>query len=172
FGSGTSGGPVVNESNELVGVMQSGALQTPQQKLCVDVTEVRVFLGETYRNLATAAIGRRDYFRAVALATRAVEANPNDPLAYNERGAANSHLDRFDQAVADYGTALRLDPKLARAYRNRASAYYHQSKYEEAIADCTAAIRLDSNYALAYLSRSKAYEKLNRPTEAKADYAT
>jgi tetratricopeptide (TPR) repeat protein len=165
---GASGGPVVNNAGELIGVLSAAGAKRGEL-LCVEVGEVRRFLGRVHRAQATQAIRAGDYALAVAHCDRALAVYPDDPLSYNERGAAESFLDRLDDAIADYTQALKLDPKLAVAYRNRGSAYLHQDKWAEAVADCTRALKLDPEYVSAFQVRAKAYRKLGKVEEARAD---
>jgi len=174
LGPGVSGGPVVNDRCELVAVMAAGprlALKDEANSVqCIDVSEVRTFMADAHRSMATTAIGKKNYDKAIDLCTRALTYNAKDALSHNERGVAYAWLNKHDQAIADYTKAIALDDRLARAFRNRGSAYFHKGKYNESVDDCTEAIKRDDKYALAYLSRSKALKKLNRDAEAKADY--
>lgn len=167
---GASGSPVVNDKGELVGVLNSGPKGGGRMAGCIDLKEVRGFLGDAHRGMATVALRKERYDEAIALCTRALEFNSGDPLSYNERGVAYSYRDRYDDAIADYTQALKIDPKLARAYRNRGSAYFHKSDFSQTISDCTEAILLDPKYAMAYLWRSRALAKLNKSEEAHRDY--
>jgi tetratricopeptide (TPR) repeat protein len=169
IGPGASGGPAVNDQGELVGVIQSGPPDARKVN-CIDTTEVRIFLGAYYRFLGTEALKKKDYNEAIARCTKAVEINPADAVAFNERAVAYAFQRRLEEAIADYSSAVQIDPKLARAWRGRGSARYMQGKYEQAVADASEAIKVDSKYAQAYLSRSRAYEKLGKSAEAKADY--
>lgn len=169
IGPGASGGPVVNDQGELVGVIQSG-LPDARKVNCVETAEVRIFLGSYYRFLGTAAIQKKDYNEAIARCTKAADLNPADALAFNERAVAYSFQHRFDEAINDYSAAVKLDPKLARAWRGRGTAHYQQAKYDKAVADCGEAIGVDPKYAQAYLSRSRAYDKLGKKAESKTDY--
>jgi hypothetical protein len=168
IGPGSSGGPVVNDAGELIGVIQSGTLDA-RHIVCVECSEVRVFLGHYYRNLGTAALAAKDYNQAIARCGKALDANPADALAHHERAAAYSFQQRYEEAIRDYTAAIKLDPKLSRSLRGRASAHYGLGQYDKAVTDCTEAIKIDPNYALAYLSRSRAYEKLGKTDLSKAD---
>jgi S1-C subfamily serine protease len=170
LGPGVSGGPVVNEKGELVAVMAAGPRDGGRVVLCIDVAEVRPFLGDALRKLGTAAIGKSEYGKAVAYCTKAIAFNPDDPLSFNERGVARSYQGDYDEAIADYTAAVKLDKKLARAYRNRGSAHYHKGKYDKSVADCTEAIVIDPKYALAYIWRSRALTKMGKAAEAQADH--
>jgi tetratricopeptide (TPR) repeat protein len=165
---GASGGPVVNNAGELIGVLSAGG-NYGQDLICVEVGEVRRFLSGMYRDQGTQALRNKEYREAIGHCDRAIYIDAGEPLNYNERGAAHSFLDRYDSAVTDYTTALKLDPKLVRAWRNRGSAYYYLDKYEEAAADCTRAIELDPTYASAYQVRARAYRKLGKTDAASAD---
>lgn len=50
---------------------------------------------------------------------RAIEAAPQNPLGYLNRGVARDEQGRFEEAIADYDRALALDPGSATAYANR-----------------------------------------------------
>lgn len=167
---GSSGCPVVNSAGELIGVLSAGA-EGGRVLLCIDVTEARFFLGAAHRQQGTDALAAGDYHKAISRCEKAVYINADDPLTYNERGAAYSYLERYDDAIADYSRALRLDPKFVRAYRNRGSAFFHQGKLAEAVADSSKAIELDPDYASAYQVRAKAYQKLGQTADAQADQA-
>jgi tetratricopeptide (TPR) repeat protein len=169
IGPGASGGPVVNDAGELVGVIRAGAADS-RQITCIDSSEVRIFLGEFFRKQGTAALANKDYNEAIARCSKAIEINASDALAYNERGAAYAFQRSFEEAIKDYSLAVKHDPKLSRAWRGRATAYYFLGKYQKAVADCTQAIEVDPEYAQAYLSRSRAHKKLGKTAEAKADY--
>jgi len=168
IGPGASGGPVVNDNGALVGVIQSGPADS-REVCCIESSEVRGFLGAFYRKQATTAIAAKDYNRAIAQCTRALDINAADAVAHHERGSAYAFQTRYDEAVADYSAALKIDPQLSRTWRSRASAHYFLGKYDRAVEDCTVAIKLDPKYAQAYLSRSKAYDKLGDAKAAAAD---
>lgn len=169
IGPGASGGPVINDAAELIGVIQSGPADSSHVN-CIEFREVRDFLGTYHRDLATAALRGKNYNEAILRATKALKCNPDDALAYNERGAACAFQQRYDEAIADYSAAVKLDAKLARAWRGRATAFYFKGNYPQAVADCSAALQADPRYAQAYLSRSRAYGKLGKTAEATADY--
>lgn len=185
---GVNGGPVVNDKNELVGVVASEPVQGDKLQ-CVALSEVRAALGGAYRQLAVQASdeGRKlldqakgdkakapeamkKFDEAVAYCNKALEVSPNDARTYNERGATYSFKDQYDKAVADYTQALKLDPQLALAYRNRGSAYLHLKEYQKAVDDCTEALKRTNNqYPMALYTRSLAYEKMNKNAEASQD---
>ena len=98
---------------------------------------------------------------------------------YN-RGKAKHDLGQYEEAIADYDTAiqlkpdhaLRLKPNHALIYYNRAEAKRHLGLYGVAIWDYDAAIRLNSDYTLAYYNRGNAKAELGQTGEAKQDWQT
>jgi hypothetical protein len=163
-----NGGPVVNEKNEVIGVIADDAAQTGSL-VCIDISEVRTMLASAYCKLATQSIEKKNYDRAIACAERALANNKNDPLSWNERGVAYSMKNQFDKAIADYSEAIKLNPKFTGALRNRASAYLHLGKYQEAVDDCTVLIDLAPKFAQGYELRRQAYLKLRQKDKADLD---
>jgi tetratricopeptide (TPR) repeat protein len=58
----------------------------------------------------------------VADYTKAIELNPNDSAAYNNRGVLNYELKKYKEAVDDCSRAIELKPTDAKAYYNRGNA--------------------------------------------------
>ncbi len=96
---------------------------------------------------------------------------------YN-RGRSKHNLGQYEEAIADYDTAiqlkpdhaLRLKPNHALIYYNRAEAKRHLGQYEVAIWDYDAAIRLNSDYTLAYYNRGNAKAELGQTGRAEQDW--
>jgi S1-C subfamily serine protease len=144
--AGDSGGPVVNDEGELVGVNAAISRTGQLFSVCIDVQEVRDFLRDVPRLLTpkTAA----DFMRSASL---------------------NFYKKQFDRAIADYTDAIRLEPKEATAYRNRGLVHVRKGDYEKAVADCSRAIELNPNDPHAYLIRSRAFRQQGEAEKARAD---
>ena len=95
--------------------------------------------------------------QSTAYFNKAIEVNPNDAEAYNNRGVVYDNKGQHDKAIADYDKAIEINPKYATAYNNRGFAYYIKGQYDKAIADCTKVIEIDPKYATAYKNRATAY---------------
>ncbi|HKH33276.1 MAG TPA: tetratricopeptide repeat protein, partial [Beijerinckiaceae bacterium] len=52
-----------------------------------------------------------------------IQRNPNDPSAFNTRGAAYARLARYGDAINDFNKAVQIDPNYAPSYANRALAF-------------------------------------------------
>ncbi|WP_199350892.1 tetratricopeptide repeat protein [Haliangium ochraceum] len=89
---------------------------------------------------------RRDYFNRIAelktadrkddealeYARRALEASPNDPLAYERLAERYVEMQRFDEATEAYAKTIELDPRQFRAYFALALLHTHNHEPERA----------------------------------------
>ena len=92
----------------------------------------------------------RDYDKAIADETKAIEINPRYVLAYANRGIAYGNKGDYDKAIADETKAIEIDPRYANAYANRGIAYEKLGRKIEAIADYRSTLALSqSNRAAA-----------------------
>lgn len=71
---------------------------------------------------------------------------------FNHRGKRYQSKHQYDEAIANYNTAIKLKP-LAEYYNNRGSAYYACGDIQAAIADFDKAIALDPHFPRAYLNK-------------------
>ena len=71
----------------------------------------------------------------IASLTDVVLRNPDDPQAYNVRGAVFGQANRQTEALADFNKAISLDPNYAQAYANRGLVYRRTGKLDLALAD-------------------------------------
>jgi tetratricopeptide (TPR) repeat protein len=85
--------------------------------------------------IAASRIPRKDCGRAIADYTQAIMLDPNNTLAFNNRGNAYYAEKGCDRAIADYTEAIRLDSKLASAYTGRGNAYNAKGEIDRADAD-------------------------------------
>jgi tetratricopeptide (TPR) repeat protein len=124
-----------------------------------------------YRYRANAYANKGDYDRAIADYTEAIKLDPNDFLAYRNRGGVYHHIKGdFDRAIADYTQAIRLDPNDEYTFEVRGYAYAFKGEHDRAIADYTQAIKLNPNYSFAYNNRGFAYFAKGDFDRAIADY--
>jgi len=121
------------------------------------------------RQKGTELLRKGDCQGAVEVLNQSIKQNPKDHLAYNERGAALTYLDKDREAIEDFTRAIGLNDRLPAAFRNRGAAYLRQEKYTEALADFNRAIELKPDYLLAYRGRSTVQRKLGNQKEAEAD---
>ena len=89
----------------------------------------------------------------IASLSDVIQRNPNDPGAYNTRGAAYARVGRYSDAISDFNKAVQIDPNYAPAYTNRALAFRQTNRNDQALADFSRAIQADPNYGPAYIGR-------------------
>ena len=75
------------------------------------------------------------YKEAVKHYTRAIQLDPNQVSAYNNRGVTHRNLGDYNSAIDDYNRVIMLNANDAEAYSNRGLAYQHKGDYKEAIKD-------------------------------------
>jgi tetratricopeptide (TPR) repeat protein len=106
----------------------------------------------------------------IECANQAVNLNPNNATAYNNRGDAHYNIGDFDNAIADYTEAIRITPWDAEIYCNRAQAHRLKGDTEAAISDYNEAICLTPHDAHTYLSRAKVHKLKGDLDAAISDY--
>ncbi len=110
---------------------------------------------------------------AVSLATRALELDPDDIAATEQRAEAYWELGRFEEALLDLDGALDLDPNSARAYNSRGQVLAALDRFEEALVNADRALELaqddELTSAYAQAARGLALGGLARFSEALQD---
>ena len=98
-----------------------------------------------------------DWAAAIAERTKAIELDPQYPVAYNGRGVNYHRRGWYDHAIRDYTKALELNPRYAPAYSNRGSALLETGRFDEAIRDYSKALELNPQDAATFFNRGNAY---------------
>jgi tetratricopeptide (TPR) repeat protein len=116
-------------------------------------------------------IGKKDYDRAIADYTMALNSDQKDPAGiYALRGGAYSDKGDYDKAIADYNKAIQLAPNEADYYNSRGRAYRQKGDYNKALADFNKAIQLAPNDEDNYNERGYAYLGMRDYNKALADF--
>lgn len=191
---GMSGGPVLNEQGEVVGIhgRAEGRYQSTQQgmvalksgfNLAVPIRTYVAWVNKQPIRIQTTATTAQELFisaerkfnagdiqGALADLNQLIKLEPNSALAYMSRGIIKA-LDQKDYAgaLADYNQALKLDPNNADIYGNRAFAKAGLRDFTGAMADADQAIRLRPNYDRAYIVRGLVKSQMNDYAGALAD---
>src|SRR3989344_5784415 len=104
----------------------------------------------------------RDIEKSIASFDKAIELDPNDAQAYNNRGFAKNKLGQYEQAIADFDKAIELNPNYAVAYNNRGYTKTKLEQFDEAFLDFNKAIEIDPNDADVHHERGRANFSLKR----------
>lgn len=112
---------------------------------------------------------QKKFRQAVEAYTKAIELNPEDVAAYNNRGVAYGKLKEYDRALADYNRTIALSPDDTNAYNNRGIVYYELKEYNKALADYNRAIEVTPDDTDAFSNRSAVYYELKEYDKSLAD---
>ena len=112
----------------------------------------------------------KEHDSAIEAYTSAIALDPNDALAYNNRGGAYKDKGQYDRAIEDFNKAIAIDPNDALAYYNRGGAYKDKGQNDRAIEDYNKVIALDPNNANAYNNRGIAYKNKEQYDRAIEDF--
>ncbi len=101
--------------------------------------------------------------------TKAIELNPGDFGAYNNRGIAYQKRGDTELSIRDFSKAIELNPAFVQAYINRGNVYQETGQYESSITDVTRAIELQPWNSMAYNNRGFTRMLMGRYEEAELD---
>ena len=111
-----------------------------------------------------------DVYGALFDYSKAIEIDPEDYNAINNRGLIKNELKDYEGAIADFIKVIEMNPKDDFAYNNRGNSKFYLKDYEGAIADYTKAIEINPKYLNAYNNRGNSKYYLKDYEGAIADY--
>ncbi|WP_436517427.1 tetratricopeptide repeat protein [Ekhidna sp. To15] len=94
--------------------------------------------------------------------TKAIEANPNDDLAYISRGKALLRTGAYGQARQDFITALQLNSSRSEAFYLIGNTLFHEKKYNDAIGFYEQYLSVDKGYENVWFNAAMAYLNLSK----------
>ncbi len=190
---GMSGGPVLNQKGEVIGIHGQGD-QDKGIKTGLNLgIPINTYSAALYVGWGNSKYTQGKYKEAIEDYNKAIDLNRNYAEAYLVRGYANFYINK-KQAIADIDQAIKLYEamisdqaiKINRlygdAYRVRGHSKYDIGQTKEAIVDYDQAIKLyeamisdqaikmNVGYASAYMGRGSSKYDLGQKKEAIADY--
>ena len=193
---GSSGGPVLNNKGEVVGVSVSvyKALDAQNLNFAIPSRYLKVLITQSSMRKSVQPLEekkqqlisvdthfkRGNQFYSLALYEKAIvefdkvlQAKPDFAEAYYNRANAKSYLKRPLAALRDYNEAISLKPDFAEAYYGRGLVMNDDLEdYYAAKADFDRAIQLKPNFARAYATRGAVKYGLGRRWEGRSDIRT
>lgn len=194
---GYSGGPVLNGSGEIIGVVES-AVGSGSKKHSVSgfsfvhaipLTVLKTLMTNsghiesitgwrrhpqirayTKTDLGNTKFKAGKYKQAIAYYDAALRLNPSLADTYFKRATAKCKLGDYEGTIEDYDMAIQFNPEDANYYNNRGIEKDNLRDFEGAIEDYDMAIRLNSEDADFYYNRGISKKALNDLEGAIADY--
>ncbi|MCX6251086.1 MAG: tetratricopeptide repeat protein [Bacteroidetes bacterium] len=123
-----------------------------------------------YYNRGTAWDELKQWDRAIADFSKAIEINPKLTDAYYNRGNTYNNLGQWERSITDFSKVIEIDPNNTKAYSNRGATYIILGQWDKAVADFSKTIEIDPEYAKAYSNRGIAYSNLGLWDRAIADF--
>jgi tetratricopeptide (TPR) repeat protein len=169
--SGSSGGAVVNDKGELIGISTLTAKAGQNINFAIPIDEVlNVEIGsysknEAYKNFELFSKGndaavKGNYQEAIKYFTSYIKKYPNNANAYYNRGIAKANLEDYRDAIKDYNKAIEINPNDANVFHNRGNAKSDLQDYRGAVQDYNKAIEIEPNKATAFNNRGIAKANL------------
>jgi tetratricopeptide (TPR) repeat protein len=124
----------------------------------------------TWCQRASAHFNSREWEKAIAAWTKAIELEPQHAQCWNDRGNAYSWLNRWDKALADYTEAIARAPMNPVYWSNRATAHGQLDQDELAVADLSKAIELRPDDVRFWIRRGGAHIFIGKLDKAAGDF--
>jgi tetratricopeptide (TPR) repeat protein len=116
---------------------------------------------------------QKDYDGAIknlTEASRNIVMGENRYWLYVNRGYAQFHRKRYDDAIKDFSRSIEIDPAPASPYEGRGQAWEQKKDIDKALADYDRAIERDANRGLAHLQRGTALYDRGEIDKALTDF--
>ncbi len=194
---GYSGGPVLNSTGEIIGVVESatGLNESNTNGLsfvnAIPLTVLRTLIANsgqvetisewrrhpqirayTKTDLGNSVLSAGKYEKAITYYDAALQLNPNLADTYLKRADAKDELGDIAGAIEDYDMAIKLNPEEASVYYNRGLAKRKLDDFDGAIEDYGNAIRLNPEDPDTYNNRGVVKRHLGNIKGAIEDYNT
>ena len=126
-------------------------------------------LSNAYVNRAMARTSLSRDNEAMVDLSLALEANPQNSIAFYLRGNIQYKQSNFIDAIISYTNAIKMRPNYAKAYYKRGKIWQVKGDYSLAIKNLNKAIELDPTIADAFFLRCKCWAQTGETHKALAD---
>ena len=108
----------------------------------------------------------RNYSMAIDHYDQAIEIDPNNADAWNNKGIALHNLRKYKEAIGCCDMAIKINPNYADAWNNKGVSLGKLGKYKEAIECYDMAIKIIPNLARAWNNKGSALRVLGQQKDA------
>ncbi|MFH1228693.1 MAG: tetratricopeptide repeat protein [Planctomycetota bacterium] len=146
---------------------------TPEQKikLAEEALAIDPKSGDAYQVIGYAYKEKRNYNKAFAFFTKAIETTPTLAYSYYERAIITAYIhNKPDEAIPDFEMVLKYDSNSYIGWFAKGQIEHRQKQYDEALKSHARAIELYPECIEAYIGRGNAYNAKGELNKAIADY--
>ncbi len=184
FGPGFSGGPVVNKSNQVIGL---ATVEGRSINLALPINSVKKFLDsktafslqkllDEDQTSLEAMYYRGNYFlyglgdpdKAITEFEKILVKDPNFILAHYDLAVAYRDMGMVEKAIAQYEKTLELNPSFPEALSNLGGYYFRSGKLDKAVELFKKAVQVYPNFIQALSNLGATLNKQGQPGEAVA----
>jgi tetratricopeptide (TPR) repeat protein len=101
----------------------------------------------------TWALGRV-WHDSISLWTHVLKIDPQNAIAYLDRGQAYIDAGEMDKALADLNSLEKLEPKNPNIYNNRGIIFFKRGEFEKALNEFNRCLAVSPRFQLGYLNRA------------------
>lgn len=125
---------------------------------------------DQYIEEAKKALDEQKFELAQQKSTDAINADPDNAIAFNLRGIAYLNQKKAEDAIVEFEKSIQLDSSNYKAYYNLGLAYIESKDYKQAIVAFSNAMGLNSNESDLYNNLGIAYFELDQKDSAFASF--
>lgn len=125
-----------------------------------------------YLNLGRAYLQKGKTRRGLVYLSKAIELNPQDVDAYNQRGLYLYRNGLHAMALDDFNLALQYDPRATSILVNRGNLFRRIGEYDMAMKDFNSALSVRKDDYRIYVNRGNVFAKLRQFDKALNDFQT
>ena len=126
-------------------------------------------LDKFYDNLSLLYFDQNKLEKSIEYSTQRIELNPENFVAYLDRGLSYRKLKKYKRSEEDFNTSLKIKPNFFRAFGYRAYLNLELGKNQKALDDAKKSVKINPKYAYGYLLLAQAKQVLGIPDFCK-DY--
>jgi len=114
----------------------------------------------------------RVWHDSISLWTHVLKIDPQNVIAYVNRGHAYADAGEMDMALADLNASQQLAPEFPNIYNDRGFIYFKRGEYDKALNEFNRSIALDPRFQLGYLNRAILWGRMREFEKAVQDLTT